>query len=136
MQSKIERKTGSVSASVTLLGCGHRLANDDLPRPKNKSLSADELFDELLGAEPINTSWGDYIPELNAFEAQAAPEPVKEDLIDFLSSKPSKKIVSASDGVASNVFSLTVPKAEELPARGFLERVNDLLQYKPASLVL
>jgi hypothetical protein len=139
-QSKIERKTGVSVPLSRFLAVATDLANEDLPRLKDEPRSPDELFDEILGAEPINTSRGDYIPELNAFEAQAAPEPVKEDLIDFLSSKPSKKIVSASlppsDGVASNVFSLTVPKAEELRAKEFLERVKDLLQYKPSSLVL
>ncbi|KAJ5120099.1 hypothetical protein N7448_010768 [Penicillium atrosanguineum] len=139
-QSKIERKTGVSVPLSRFLAVATDLANDDLPRSKANPRSVDELFDELLGAEPINTTRGDYIPELNAFEAKAAPEPVKEDLIDFLSAKPSKKTVSASlppsDGVASNVFSLTVPKADEPRAKEFLERMKTLLQYEPASLVL
>lgn len=139
-QDKIERKQGVSVPLSRFLAVATDLANDDLPRSKTDPRSTDELFDEILGAEAINTSRGDYIPELNAFEAQAAPEPVQEDLIDFLSAKPSKKTVPAplpsSDDMATNVFSLTVPKAEELRAKEFLERIKTLLQYKPARLVL
>ncbi|KAJ5197881.1 uncharacterized protein N7498_006998 [Penicillium cinerascens] len=139
-QDKIERKQGVSVPLSRFLAVATDLANDDLPRSKTDPRSTDELFDEILGAEPINTSRGDYIPELNAFEAQAAPEPVKEDLIDFLTAKPFKKTVPVSlpiaDGMATNVFSLTVPKAEELRAKEFLERMKTLLQYKPARLVL
>jgi hypothetical protein len=140
-QEKIERNMDVSVPLSRFLAVATDLANDDLPRSKTEQRSTDELFDEILGAEPINTSRGDYIPELNAFEAQAAPEPVQEDIIDFLSSKPSKKTVPAplppsDDGMAANVFSLTVPKAEELRAKEFLERMKTLLQYQPASLVL
>lgn len=139
-QSKIERKMGVSVPLSRFLSVATVLANEDLPRLKTEPRSVDELFDELLGAEPINTSRGDYIPELNAFEPQAASKPVQEDIIDFLSSKPFKKAVSAppptSDGMATNVFSLTVPKVEEARAKEFLERIKTLLQYKPARLVL
>ncbi|KAJ5510706.1 hypothetical protein N7453_002809 [Penicillium expansum] len=119
------------------------LANDDLPRLANFKPSADELFDEVLGAQPINTSRGDYIPELNAFEATKTvrSKPVTEDLIDFLSAKSPKKSVPTSSaessvGVASNVFSLTVPVGEETRAKAFLERIKTLLSVEPARLVL
>ncbi|KAJ5668436.1 uncharacterized protein N7477_007006 [Penicillium maclennaniae] len=139
-QSKIERETGVSIPLSRFLAVATDLANDDLPRSKTDPRSVDELFDELLGAAPINTTRGDYIPELNAFEAQAAPKPVKEDIIDFLTAKPSKKTTSPSlppsDGVASNVFSLTVPKDDEPRAKEFLERIKILLQYEPANLVL
>jgi hypothetical protein len=144
-QKKIQESLGVTVPLSRFLAIATDLANDALPRSKGEQPSSDELFDELLGAEPVNTSRGDYIPELNAFEASEArqpePVPVVEDIIDFLSAKPGKKTVaspvSAVDaGAAQNVFSLTVPVGEELRAKTFLERIKTLLQVEPARLVL
>lgn len=142
-QRKIHRKFG-VSVPVSrFLAIATDLANDDLPRSKTEARSADELFDELLGAEPINTSRGDYIPELNAFEApKFQSQAAEEDIIDILSAKPGKKaavpsipVVEDVRGGAANVFSLTVPVGQELRAKEFLERFKTLLQVKPARLI-
>lgn len=144
-QKKIQDNLGVTVPLSRFLAVATDLANDDLPRAKGTQPSADELFEEILGADPINTSRGDYIPELNAFEAPEArrePQPVQEDIIDFLSAKAHKKAVSPSatpadaPGTASNVFSLTVPAGEELRAKAFLERIKTLLQVEPARLVL
>lgn len=145
-QKKIQDNLGVTVPLSRFLAVATDLANDDLPRSKGAQPSADELFEEVLGAEPINTSRGDYIPELNAFEAADAvrqPEPVAEDIIDILSAKPGKKApapaapaVDGSSEIASNVFSLTVPVADERRARAFLERIQTLLQIEPARLVL
>lgn len=144
-QKKIQDNLGVTVPLSRFLAVATDLANDDLPRAKSTQPSADELFEEILGAEPINTSRGDYIPELNAFEAPEVhrqPQPVKEDIIDFLSAKPHRKTVARSvptedaPGTASNVFSLTVPADEELRAKAFLERIKTLLQVEPARLVL
>jgi hypothetical protein len=142
-QKKIQESLGVTVPLSRFLAIATDLANDALPRSKGEQPSTDELFDELLGAEPVNTSRGDYIPELNAFEASEArqPEPVVEDIIDFLSVKPGKKTVASSvsaveAGAAQNVFSLTVPVGEELRAKTFLERIKTFLQVEPARLVL
>lgn len=144
-QKKIEENLGVTVPLSRFLAVATDLANDDLPRSKNAKQSADELFDEILGAESIRTSRGDYIPELNAFDGIAdtlrEPKSVQDDIIDILSAKPSKKTASAppapvADGPASNVFSLTVPVDEEVRARTFLERIKVLLQIEPARLVL
>ncbi|OOQ81722.1 pyruvate dehydrogenase complex component Pdx1 [Penicillium brasilianum] len=142
-QKKIQESLGVTVPLSRFLAIATDLANDDLPRAKSEKPSSDELFEELLGAEPVKTSRGDYIPELNAFEASEArqPEPVVEDIIDFLSAKPGKKTVASSvsaveGGAAQNVFSLTVPVSEELRAKTFLERIKTLLQVEPARLVL
>lgn len=142
-QKKIQESLGVTVPLSRFLAIATDLANDGLPRSKSEKPSSDELFEELLGAEPVNTSRGDYIPELNAFEASEArqPEPVVEDIIDFLSAKPGKKTVAPSvsaveGGAAQNVFSLTVPVGEELRAKTFLERIKTLLQVEPARLVL
>lgn len=143
-QKKIQDNLGVTVPLSRFLAVATDLANDDLPRAKGVQPSADELFEELLGAEPINTSRGDYIPELNAYEADVPrkPEPVAEDIIDILSAKPFNKSVASpsalegSSGVASNVFSLTIPVGDEGRAKAFLERIQTLLQIEPARLVL
>ncbi|KAJ5475552.1 hypothetical protein N7539_007839 [Penicillium diatomitis] len=142
-QKKIQESLGVTVPLSRFLTIATDLANDALPRAKNEKPSSDELFDELLGAEPVNTSRGNYIPELNAFDAPVArqSQPVVEDIIDFLSAKPSKRTVARSvpsveGGAAQNVFSLNVPAGEELRAKTFLERVKTLLQVEPARLVL
>ncbi|KAJ5801268.1 uncharacterized protein N7518_003336 [Penicillium psychrosexuale] len=141
-QKKLQDNLGVTVPLSRFLAVATDLANDDLPRPASSKPSADELFDEILGAEPVNTSRGDYVPDLNAFDAPKTvrSKPVTEDLIDFLSAKPSKKSAPAasgeSAGVASNVFSLTVPAGEEVRAKAFLERIKTLLSVEPARLVL
>ncbi|KAJ6146016.1 hypothetical protein N7497_007998 [Penicillium chrysogenum] len=142
-QKKLQDNLGVTVPLSRFLAVATDLANDDLPRLASSKPSADELFDEVLGAKPINTSRGDYVPELNAFEAPKTvrSKPVTEDLIDFLSAKSSKKSapvaeVENSAGVASNVFSLTVPAGEEVRAKAFLERIKTLLSVEPARLVL
>ncbi|KAJ9493077.1 hypothetical protein VN97_g85 [Penicillium thymicola] len=138
-QKKLQDNLGVTVPLSRFLAVATDLANDDLPRLASFKPSADELFDEVLGAQPINTSRGDYIPELNAFEAPKTvrSKAVTEDLIDFLSTKSSKgsvptTSVESSAGVASNVFSLTIPVGEETRAKAFLERIKTLLSVEPA----
>ncbi|KAJ5111372.1 hypothetical protein N7532_001907 [Penicillium argentinense] len=143
-QRKLQENLGVTVPLSRFLAIATDLANDDLPRAKNAKPSADELFDEILGGEPVLSSRGDYIPELNAFETHQArqPEPVVEDIIDILSAKPGKKSAPApvpafeDESGAANVFSLTVPVGEEVRAKAFLERIQTLLQVEPARLVV
>jgi hypothetical protein len=142
-QKKIQESLGVTVPLSRFLAIATDLANDDLPRSSSEKPSADELFDEILGAEPIHTSRGDYIPDLNAVEAPETlhqPVPAQEDIIDFLSGKTQARtapsVVDAPSGSAINVFSLTVPATEELRAKVFLERIQTLLQVEPARLVL
>ncbi|KAE8321751.1 hypothetical protein BDV39DRAFT_197338 [Aspergillus sergii] len=144
VQKKIQETLGVNVPLATFLARATDLANDDLPRSSRQKQSADELFDEVLGAKPIQTSRGDYVPELNAVEVPSAVQPakpVKEDIIDILSGKVSKavprpSVVEAPAGSAANVFSLTVPVEEEKRARVFLDRVKALLTVEPGRLVL
>ncbi|KAE8382801.1 hypothetical protein BDV26DRAFT_277743 [Aspergillus bertholletiae] len=143
-QKKIQETLGVSVPLATFLARAADIANDDLPRSSSEKPSADELFDELLGAKPIQTSRGDYVPELNMVEAPSAVQsvkPVQGDIIDILSGKVSKaapqpSMVESSVGAAANVFSLTVPVGEEKRARVFLDRVKALLTVEPGRLVL
>lgn len=148
VQKKIKDGLGVTVPLSTFLARATDMANEDLPRSSAEKASADELFNEILGAAPITTSRGDYIPEFNAVELQAQSQhqpkrPIKEDIIDFLSGNVSKKSVASgvpesahAEEPASNVFSLTVPVGEEKRARTFLGRVESLLTIEPGRLVL
>ncbi|KAL4775166.1 hypothetical protein BDW60DRAFT_179440 [Aspergillus nidulans var. acristatus] len=145
-QKKLQKSVGVTIPLSTFVARAADLANDDLPRSPYAKQSADEIFDELLGAEPVKVSRGEYIPELNAVDVTPDVQPahtVKEDLIDFLSgskttkrSSPAAAIESFEPEQALNVFSLTVPVGEEKRARTFLERVKTLLTVEPARLVI
>ncbi|PYH90878.1 pyruvate dehydrogenase complex component Pdx1 [Aspergillus ellipticus CBS 707.79] len=142
VQKKIQDTLGMTVPVSTFLARATELANDNLPRSARETRSADELFDEILGGEPVNFSRGDYVPELNAVDApvRAVQKKHKEDIIDILSGKVAKKTVAAvkesAAGTAANVFSLTVPVSEELRAKVFLDRVKTLLTVEPGRLVL
>lgn len=145
-QKKLQKSVGVTIPLSTFVARAADLANDDLPRSPYAKHSADEIFDELLGAEPVKVSRGEYIPELNAVDVTPEARPAhteKEDLIDFLSgskttkrSPPAAAIESFEPEQALNVFSLTVPEGEEKRARTFLERVKTLLTVEPARLVI
>ncbi|KAL4765574.1 putative pyruvate dehydrogenase complex component Pdx1 [Aspergillus foveolatus] len=145
-QKKLQKSVGVTIPLSTFVARAADLANDDLPRSPYAKQSADEIFDELLGAEPVKVSRGEYIPELNAVDVTPEVQPahtVKADLIDILCgskttkrSSPAAAIESFEPEQALNVFSLTVPVGEEKRARTFLERVKTLLTVEPARLVI
>ncbi|KAL4901323.1 hypothetical protein BDW74DRAFT_160239 [Aspergillus multicolor] len=145
-QRKLQKSVGLTVPLSTFVARATDLANDDLPRSPYAKPSADEIFDELLGAQPVKVSRGDYIPELNALEEAFEPQPtktVKGDLIDFLSgakttkrTQPAASIETVEPEQALNVFSLTVPVGEEKRARTFLERIKTLLTIEPVRLVI
>ncbi|KAI0887379.1 pyruvate dehydrogenase protein x component [Annulohypoxylon maeteangense] len=125
------------------------LANDNLPLAANYKPTADELFNEVLGLKNVTLkgSRGHYIPQMTAVPSPSftgvAPKPKsKVDIIDFLAgpAKPTPKAprISSSPKVTGSfsTLSLTVPKAEELRAKAFLQKVKAVLEVNPGSLVL
>lgn len=146
VQRKLQESVGVTIPLSTFLARAADLANDDLPRSRHAKQSATEIFDELLGAQPVQSSRGEYIPELNADHEATGAQPtkaVKEDLIDFLSGAATPKRAARAPPVSSsmteqalNVFSLTVPQGDEKRARTFLERIKTLLTTEPARLVI
>lgn len=148
-QRKIQENLGITVPLSEFLVRATELANEALPRAKSEQPSADELFYEVLGEDPITTSNGDYIPELNAMEIEALEaeelQPTQEDLLDFLTGNVTKKSSASYQAPAparddrssaENVFSLTVPVGEEQRARAFLDRIESLLTVEPGRLVL
>ena len=109
---RIQETLGVTIPLSTFLARATDLANDDLPRSQSAAPSADELFDQILGAtEAIPTvSRGDFTPQINTNLPGPTPSisavgvttgkprqktVEKEDIIDILSGKgqspPSKK---------------------------------------------
>jgi hypothetical protein len=133
------------------------VANDDLPRPASAKLSADELFNAVLGLDKLSLAGvrGNFMPQIMALPQTAvaampkarAASSKKVDIIDILAGKRTVSTTSVSKGIASslavpgvaattNIFSVTVPKGEEKRARVFLERVKAVLEDEPGRLVL
>lgn len=149
-QKRIKETLGVTVPLSTFIARATEMANDDLPRSPLSQPSASELFDEVLGAAPVLTGRGSYIPEINTvpideFESYAEEEYVEEDIIDVLAGNVTPKRSSApvapvesniSIPAALNVFSLTVPAGEERRAKTFLDRLNTILTANPGSLVL
>lgn len=147
VQKRIKDTLGVTVPLSTFIARATDLANDDLPRSPLSKPSADELFDEILGAAPIQTTRGSYIPEINSvpipeWESYGPADEAEEDIIDFLAGPRSKRSSSVvvpeptAPASAVNVFSLTVPAADERRARTFLDRMQTVLTDDPGRLVL
>jgi pyruvate/2-oxoglutarate dehydrogenase complex dihydrolipoamide acyltransferase (E2) component len=166
VQKRIKDTLGVSVPLSTFLARAVDLANDDLPNPKGTKLSANDLFNAVLGLDTIpTTSRGTYLPQIDAFSLQPTRSsssarrstPIKKpDIIDILSGKAvpkrtaplrpsSSSSLAASAGRsiststaegALNTFSVTVPAGEEKRAKTFLERVKTVLQIEPGKLIL
>ncbi|KFY26389.1 hypothetical protein V491_01324, partial [Pseudogymnoascus sp. VKM F-3775] len=137
----------------TFIARASDFANDDLPRSKNAKPSQDELFDDILGFSNVRSSYGvrgNFLPQITALPHTAmATVPrvrtVKQnvDVLDFLTGKvrstaPKRIPATPLPGPAAttNIFSVSVPEGDERQGRVFLERVKEILEEEPGSLVL
>ncbi|KAI5928580.1 hypothetical protein F4810DRAFT_11062 [Camillea tinctor] len=150
VQERIEKKLGTFLPLSTFIARATELANDELPLPSNYRPTADELFNQVLGLDKVGPkgSRGRYLPQISALPKPSftgvAPKPkAKVDIIDFLASqtkkttsKPKRPSLQPGISTTDNVFSLTVPKAEEKRAQVFLQKVKAVLEAEPGRLVL
>jgi hypothetical protein len=152
VQKRIQDCLGITVPLSTFIERAADIANEELPRWPLAAPSIDELYDEILGASPITTSRGHYIPEVNAVPAPPAAVSVSSsssfsspDIIDFLSDKIGGKSTASAltsvikpitAGSSMNTFSLTVPARDERRAKAFLDRIKTVLQADPGRLVL
>lgn len=146
-QQKIQNSLGVFLPISTFISRAAEVANDGLPR-STRALTADELFDQVLGLDKVKAAKGSrgiYLPQISAIPPPStfAPAPAKKtDIIDILASSPKKgrsvPTIAAVPGFSSgaNVFSLVVPKEEEERALVFLERCKAILEEEPGRLVL
>ncbi|KAL8722401.1 MAG: hypothetical protein Q9225_001132 [Loekoesia sp. 1 TL-2023] len=155
VQKRVQDTLGVTMPLSTFIARATDIANDELPRPANYKPSADELFNQVLGLDRVNTktSRGAFMPQITAlppstvFKSPPGP-PKKHDIIDILTGNQPQKAISnvglpppgimagSGPGTATNVFSVSVAKGEEKRARIFLERVKTILQVEPGRLVI
>lgn len=153
VQNKIQDTLGVFLPMSTFITRAAEVANDDLPLSHHEPTTS-ELFDAVLGLDKVkaaNGSRGVYLPQVSAippgatYKPKGAPSlPAKHDIIDELASRPIQPApsnmvtIDTVPGLSSgaNVFTLTVPKAEEERAYVFLQRCKVILEDEPGRLVL
>ncbi|TQV99951.1 hypothetical protein V2A60_005368 [Cordyceps javanica] len=153
VQKKIQDTLGVFLPLSTFISRAAEVANDELPLAQHEP-TANELFDAVLGLDKVKAAKGSrgiYLPQVSAIPAGATYKPkgtpalhVKHDIIDELASRPlqpppsSMVTIDTVPGLSSggNVFTLTVPKAEEERAYVFLQRCKFILEDEPGRLVL
>ncbi|PKS10253.1 hypothetical protein jhhlp_002003 [Lomentospora prolificans] len=146
IQQKIHGSVGTFLPISTFISRATDVANDELP-PAARKPTADELFNDVLGIKNPRAEGtrGAYHPKIQAlreagFAAQkAASKPT--DIIDILAgsskkARPTPSLATPGLSTGTNIFSLTVPKAEEKRATVFLEKVKLILENEPGRLVL
>ncbi|KAH8815899.1 pyruvate dehydrogenase protein-like protein x component [Xylogone sp. PMI_703] len=153
VQKRIQSTLGVYLPLSTFIARATDVANDDLPRSKATKPTADELFDEILGLNTVDSEFGargNFLPQITALPqtplGQQASLPRKKlDIIDILAGKkqPSAVAVQSQSPVAGvsevapvSMFSVTVPKGDEERAEVFLERIRAVLEEEPGRLVL
>lgn len=147
-QQKLKGSVGSFLGLNGFISRAIDVANDELPPIARKPTST-ELFNDILGLKnaPAKATRGAYRPEtsvvmpISAAAAKAASKPA--DIIDILSgpasnrkARPASTYTAPGLSTGTNIFSLTVPKAEEKRATVFLERVKIMLENDPGRLVI
>ncbi|KGQ12544.1 Pyruvate dehydrogenase complex protein X component [Beauveria bassiana D1-5] len=153
VQKKIQDTLGVFLPLSTFISRAAEVANDELP-PARHEPTASELFDAVLGLDKVKAAKGTrgvYLPQVSAipdgatYKPKGTPTlPPKHDIIDELASRPlqlppsSMVTIDTVPGLSSggNVFTLTVPKAEEERAYAFLQRCKFILEGEPGRLVL
>lgn len=148
VRQRIKSVLGVEISIETFIARATQLCNDDLPQSQSRPLSADELFDSVLGLDqlPVKPRGPALIPQIQAF-AVATTSPTrtvpKADLIDELAgtSLRSARSVPGVKGQRSidpsvSMFTVSVDTGDEKRARVFLERLKTVLQVEPGRLVL
>lgn len=148
VQKRIQTTLGITMPLATFIARATEFANDDLPRSKTAKPTADELFNQVLGLDKVDsTVRGSFMPQISAL----SPKPImqrspakKPDIFDILTGKStvrSSRQVPETSAIHStstptNVFSVNVPRGDEKRAKVFLERVRLVLEKEPGRLVL
>ena len=155
VQERIQEALGVTLPLSTFITRATELANNGLPRSAATKRTADELFNDVLGLNNINTKTfrGRYVPQITALPAKPVTKRVglqrQPDIYDILAGTPSTTaplqnaglappgiMAGSKTGESTNVFSVSAAKGEEKGARVFLERVKTTLQVEPGRLVL
>ena len=147
VQRRVHTSLGIDVPLETFIARAVEISNTDLPRSAMAAPTADELFNQVLGLDTVDSTItrGHFLPQIVALPATTLPPTTaslrQPDIIDVLSTNGSKNLAPLKRAAsvtmpATNVFSVTVPKGDERRARIFLERVKTILQIDPGRLVL
>ena len=155
VQKRIQVTLGITLPLSTFITRATDLANHDLPRSAATTLSADELFNDVLGLDKVSlkVSRGRYLPQITALPANLGMEKAgprrQPDVYDVLTEKhpatmsmkrnstlPPSTQSDSQIGDSPNVLSVSVAKGDEKRARVFLERLKSILQVEPGKLIL
>jgi len=154
-QKRVQDSLGIWLPLSTFVARATELANENLPAPRRRTPTANDLFNAVVGLDRVNgpkVSRGNFIPQITGI---AVPKPARApgasrkkggDIIDMLSSKPSKTSMPrlpvsptpAAVGISAdgNMFSVMARSGEEARAAEFLERMKLALETEPGRLVL
>ncbi|KAK5141267.1 pyridoxine biosynthesis protein [Rachicladosporium monterosium] len=153
-QKRVNDTLGIFLPLSTFIARASELANEELPLPRNRKPTADDLFNSVLGLDKIAStrpsSRGHYIPQVTGlppapFAARKAAAAKKIDIIDLLSAsaRPSAKraaprVIPGAVGISAgeNVFSVVAKAGDESRAAEYLERMKMALEKEPGRLVL
>lgn len=148
IQRRIQETLGITLPLSEFIARATEIANDDLPRPANNKLSADDLYNQVLGLDKLNSqvSRGNYLPQVEALplaaRATSLPPAKDLDIFDILAGNPSSAktfeapVTLHAGEEAETVISVHALGGEEKRAKVFLERVKSILQVEPGKLVL
>lgn len=145
-QKRVQDSLGIFLPLSVFIARASELANEDLPLSKAGKPTAEDLFNFVLGVDPVaKASRGKYTPQVSGVSPApmlAAAPAKKKDIIDMLAPKakaPKQKPVSlGSLGVSAgdNVFSVLAQTGEEDRATEYLARMKLALEKEPGRLVL
>ena len=153
VQTRIQATLGITLPLSTFITRATTLANDDLPRSAASRPYADELFNDILGLDKVNTKVqrGRYLPQITALPAKSPMERARvhrqQDVYDILTDRSTKITfmngtkaltpgIMGDSSESTNVFSVSAARGDEKRARVFLERVKTILQVEPGRLIL
>lgn len=145
-QKKVQDKLDIFLPLSVFIARASELANENLPTPKNRKPTAEDLFNSVLGLDQVpKPTRGSYVPQVSGISTpvMAAPkERRKADIIDLLapktkvSSQRTSKAGAVGGSTGSNLFSVVARGGEEERATEFLARMKLALEESPGRLVL
>lgn len=148
-QKRVKDSIGVFLPLSSFIARATELANEDLPKSATTKPSADELFNAVLGLDQVSKySQGHFTPVVTSLPPMTVQGRVsafkkKPDVLDILAGKPLARktkapVIGGAERVVGplNVFSISVPKADEKRGRVFLERVKSVLEVEPGRLIV
>ena len=151
VKNRVQETLGISLPLSTFIARATELANEDLPKSPGRRPTADELFNDVLGLQKVESSTssrGNFFPQVttipltsrdvNMQKSSTPPDIYKLLTSNQVKTRPSTSPTQSIPGAqsATSVFSVSAVKGEERRARVFLERVKTMMQVEPGRLIL